>query len=373
MKKIFLYLILCLLVVGILWTFYFLYKNSQKPLVVFETDTAFVTTIINKTVSAGSVMPRKEVAVKSQVSGVVEKLFVEPGKYIEKGALIAKIKILPNMVNLNSAEANLTQATLRYEQAKRELDRFEKLFKEQLLSEVEYNKYVLEYQQSLENKKAAENNYQLIKEGSTKNSGKTSNLVYATVSGMVLDVPVKEGGFIIESNTFNEGTTIAFIANMNDIIFVGKVDESEVGKIKVGMPISLKIAALSNQRFPATLEFISPKGVEEDGAIKFEIKAALSIRKEELIRSGYSANADIILDKRENVLAIKESLIQFGKDSVYVEVETEPQKFVKQLIETGLSDGILIEVKNGVKAKDKLKVVVIKPVVSPMAGPKTKH
>ncbi|MFN8416037.1 MAG: efflux RND transporter periplasmic adaptor subunit [Cytophagaceae bacterium] len=368
MKKIIAYIVGVCIVAGIGYTFYFLYKNSQKPLVIYETDQPVITNIVNKTVSAGSVIPRKEVAIKSQVSGVVDQLFVEPGKYVEKGALVAKIRIIPNMVNLNNAETNVNQANLRYEQAKREFDRYQKLYDEKLISEVEYNKYKLELDQALENKKSAENNYQLIKEGATKSSGKTSNLVYATVSGMVLDVPVKEGGFIIESNTFNEGTSIALIANMNDMIFVGKVDESEVGKIKVGMPISMKIAAIAGQRFPAALEFISPKGIEEEGAIKFEIKAALTLKKDVLIRSGYSANADIILEKRDSVLAVKESLLQFGKDSVYVEVETKPQQFEKRLIKIGLSDGIMVEVVDGLTLQDKIKIVVEKPAAVPTAA-----
>jgi HlyD family secretion protein len=368
MKKILVYLVVVCIIAGIGYTFYFLYKNSQKPLVIYDTDQPVITNIVNKTVSAGSVIPRKEVAIKSQVSGVVEILYVEPGKYVEKGALVAKIRIIPNMVNLNNAETNVNQANIRYEQAKREFDRYQKLYDEKLISEVEYNKYKLELDQSLENKKSAENNYQLIKEGATKSSGKTSNLVYATVSGMVLDVPVKEGGFIIESNTFNEGTSIALIANMNDMIFVGKVDESEVGKIKVGMPISMRIAAIAGQKFPASLEFISPKGLEEEGAIKFEIKAALSLKKDVMIRSGYSANADIILEKRDSVLAIKESLLQFGKDSVYVEVETKPQQFEKRLIKTGLSDGIMIEVLDGLIREDKIKIIVEKPLSSPFTS-----
>jgi HlyD family secretion protein len=360
MKKIKYALVFTVLIGIVTWTFWFLYKKSLPKPEVFELQTASIGDVALKTVSPGEVVPRKEIFVKSQVSGVLEALYVEAGKYVAKGTAIAKIKIIPNLVTLNNAESNLNKAQIQYEQATRERNRYKALYEDKLIPEVEYNKYELEYKQSKENYEAAINNVQLIKEGASKSSGKSSNIVYATASGMVLDVPVKEGAFIIEGNTFNEGTTIASIANMNDMIFLGKVDESEVGKIKEGMPITLKIAALTGQKFEATLESISPKGVEEDGAIKFEIKAALSLSKDQFIRSGYSANADIILQKKEKVLMINEGLVQFGKDSVYVVKQIKQNQFVKQLIKTGISDGANIEVIEGLKAGDQIKVMVKK-------------
>jgi len=362
-KKILTYTLVAGMIGLFFWTFWFLYQNSQKKPVVFTTDTAFHTSIIQKTVSAGEITPRKEVAIKSQVSGVVDKLFVEAGDFIEKGALIARIRIIPNMVELNNAESTVHKAQIQLKHAETEYNRFKMMFEKDLIPEVEYKNYELSYNQAKEALATANNNYELIKEGAIKQSGDASNnLVRATVTGMLLDVPVKEGAFVIEGNTFNEGTTIASIADMNDMIFLGKVDESEVAKIYPGMNIELHIAAISNRTFLAKLEFISPKGVEEDGAIKFEIKAALKLDKKDFIRSGYSANADIVLQHVDSVLAIKESLLQFGKDSVYVEVETAPQEFKKQLIKTGLSDGINIEVLSGITEKDKIKVVVQKPL-----------
>jgi len=362
-KKIITYLFVIALAAVFVWTFWFLYQNSQKKPVIYETDTLFYSNIIQKTVSAGSIQPRKEVAIKSQVSGIVDQLYVQAGAYIEKGALIARIRIVPNMVNLNNAETNVTKAQLELEQSEKEYNRYKKLYDEQLIPETEYNRYLLDYNEAKENLRAAINNYDIVKEGATKQAGNATNLVRATVSGMILEIPVEEGGFVIEGNTFNEGTTIALIANMNDMIFLGKVDESEVGKIYPGMDIDLHIAAIDNKTFPAKLEFISPKGIVEDGAIKFEIKAAVHIDKKVYIRSGYSANADLVLGRKDSVLSIKESLIQFKKDSVFVEVETKPQEFRKQLIKTGLSDGIKVEVLSGVKVGDKIKVVVQKPKV----------
>jgi HlyD family secretion protein len=362
-KKIITYLFIIALAAVFVWTFWFLYQNSQKKPVVFDTDTLFYSNIVQKTVSAGSIQPRKEVAIKSQVSGIVDQLYVEAGAYIEKGSLIARIRIVPNMVNLNNAETNVTKAQLELEQSEKEYKRYKKLYDEQLIPETDYNRYLLDYNEAKENLRAAVNNYDIVKEGATKQAGNATNLVRATVSGMILEIPVEEGGFVIEGNTFNEGTTIALIANMNDMIFLGKVDESEVGKIYPGMDIDLHIAAIDNKTFPAKLEFISPKGIVEDGAIKFEIKAAVHIDKKVYIRSGYSANADLVLGRRDSVLSIKESLIQFKKDSVFVEVETKPQEFRKQLIKTGLSDGIKVEVLSGVKLGDKIKVVVEKPKI----------
>lgn len=360
-KKIITYTLIAGMACLFVWTFWFLYQNSQKKPVLFQTDTLFYSNIVQKSVSAGSIVPRKEVAIKSQVSGIVDKLFVEAGQYIEKGELIARIRIVPNMANLNNAETNVEKAKLQLTQSETEYNRYRKLFDDDLIAEAEYNRYLLEYNQAKETLRAAINNYDIVKDGATKQAGNATNLVRATVSGMVLDVPVEEGGFVIEGNTFNEGTTIVFIANMNDMIFLGKVDESEVGKIKPGMEVDLHIAAIDNKTFPATLEFISPKGVTEDGAIKFEIKAAVKIDKTVYIRSGYSANADLVLQRRDSVLSIKESLIQFSGDSVYVEVETKPQEFQKQLIKTGLSDGLKAEVISGVKLRDKIKVIVDKP------------
>jgi HlyD family secretion protein len=334
------------------WTALFLYQKSIEKPVVYETDKPFVTDIVKKTVATGKITPRKEVEIKSQVSGVVETLFVEAGKLVNKGDLLAKIELIPDMERLNAAESQLETARINLKNSERELSRQKKLIEDKLVSENEYFKYVLDFDLQHEAVTAAENNVALIKEGASKSADKVSNLVRATVRGTVLDVPVKEGTFVTETNNFNAGTTIATIADMNDMIFEGKVDESEVGKIREGMELVLNIGAIEDEPFTAVLEYISPKGVEDQGTIKFELRAALRLKDDRYLRAGYSANADIVLDRRENVLAINEGNLQFDDQDTFVEIEIAQQEFERRDIETGLSDGIKIEVLAGLKEGD---------------------
>lgn len=339
-----------------IWTFYFLYKKSQKAPVVFTTLSAFDTTIVKKTVATGSIVPRKEVNMKSQVSGIIEKLYVTAGQQIKQGDVLAKVKIIPNMLNLNNAESRLSQAEINFENAKVDYERNKQLLDKQIISKVDFQQNELRYKSSKEELDAAGNNLQLIKEGVTKNAGAATNtLIRSTITGMVLDIPVKEGNSVIESNTFNDGTTIAAVADMGEMIFEGKVDESEVGKIKLGMDLVLTVGAIEQEKFNAKLEYISPKGVTENGAIQFQIKAAVQMNKNQFLRAGYSANADIILEKKEKVLAIPESVLQFDEKGTYVEIEKGEQKFERKDIKTGLSDGINIEVLEGLKKTDKIK------------------
>lgn len=355
MKKIVWILFLILIAVLFIGTAVFLYGKSQEKPVVYKTTNAITTDIVKKTVATGKIIPRKEVEIKSQVSGVVERLFVEAGHHVKKGDLIAKIQIIPNMERLNNAESQLETAKLNFENAKREMERQQTLFTEKLISEFEYNKYVLDYKLQAETLDSAESNLAIIREGASQKAGKVSNLVHSTLAGLVLDIPVKEGTFVTETNTFNAGTTIATVANMDDMIFEGTVDEAEVGKIHEGMALLLNIGAMEAEPFSASLEYISPKGIDDQGTIKFEIRAAVTLRQDRFLRAGYSANADIVLDKREQVLAVNEGVLSFEGDKVFVEVETAPQVFEKREITTGLSDGIHIEVLGGIGMSDKLK------------------
>lgn len=357
MKKIITVVIILILIASVFGTGYFLYQKSVEPPVVFETDSLFVTDIVKKTVATGSILPRREIELKSQVSGVVETLFVEAGEIVKQGQAIAKIKIIPDVVSLNNAEASVKNATINFKNREQELARQRGLFEQKVISEAEYNPYLLEYNLAQQALEAAENNLELIKEGASKKSNNVSNIVRSTAEGMVLDVPVKEGSFVIESNTFNEGTTIAFVADMNEMIFEGKVDESEVGKLKEGMDLDLVIGALDTEKFQAKLEFISPKGIEEEGAIQFPIKAEVNLQKDAFLRAGYSANADIVLDRRDSVLAIKESNLIFEDDKTFVEIQTGDQQFEKREIQTGLSDGINIEVLKGLTKEDHVKKI----------------
>jgi HlyD family secretion protein len=339
------------------WLGYYFYKKANTDPVVYKTEAPFETEIVKKTVATGSIVPRREVQVKSQVSGTVEELHVEAGQVVKKGQLLAKIRIVPNIVSVNNAETQLQTAKLNFEEAKRELARYDQLYEQKVVPEQEYRKYKADFNLKQEAMQAAENNLQLVREGSSRKKGQqSSNLVYSTIDGMLLDVPVKVGTSIIERNNFNEGTTIAIVADMRSLIFEGKIDESEVGKLKENMDLLLTIGAIEGRVFNAKLEYIAPKGVDEEGSIKFPIRANVLLDEKDFIRAGYSANADIVLDKREKVLAIKESMLQFDKDQPYVEVETAPQTFEKRMIKTGLSDGINIEVVSGLNSKEKVKV-----------------
>mgnify|MGYP001419011123 CR=1 FL=1 len=341
-------------------TIYYLYEKSKPKPEIVETKTPLITDIIKKTVATGSIVPRKEIAIKPQVSGIIQKLYVEPGQYVHEGDLIARVKIIPDMINLNNAESRVIKAEIGLEDAKEIYDRQLTLLEKGVIAEAEFQTYRVAYQNAKAELDAAESNLQLIKEGATKKTEESSNtLIRSTIAGMVLDVPVEEGNSVIETNTFNEGTTIALIANMGEMVFEGKVDETEVGKIKPGMNLILSIGAIDEASFDAKLEYISPKGVEENGAIQFEIKADVQLREDYFIRAGYSANADIVLERRDSVMAIPESLLQFpeNEDSVFVEVETDEGMYEKRYIKTGLSDGINIEIKEGLNIDDKVKVV----------------
>src|SRR4051812_14253979 len=349
--------LIIILLGGLIWTFYFLFQKSQKPPVIFQTLSAFDTSIVKKTVATGSVIPRKEVNMKSQVSGIIEKLFIVAGQQIKEGDVIAKIKIIPNMLNMANAENRLNSAQLNYDNSKIEFDRGKVLFDQNVISKSDFQVMDLKLRSAREELEASQNQLQIIKEGVSKSSGAVSNtMVKATISGMVLDVPVKEGGQVIESNTFNEGTTVCSVANMGEMIFEGKLDESEVGKVQTGMEIVLTIGAIDKESFKAKLEYIAPKGVTENGAIQFLIRASISKDNSAFLRAGYSANADIILDKKEKVMAIPESVLQFENEKAFVEVETANQVFEKRFITTGLSDGINIEVDEGIKRSDKIKM-----------------
>lgn len=355
MKKFIWFAVLGLIAVVFIGTAVFLYNKSQEKPVVYESDAVFKTTIVKKTVAVGKVIPRREVEIKSQVSGVVEKLYVEAGQTVNKGDIIAKITLAPSMVMLNQAESQLETARINLQNATDEFQRQKKLHAEKLISTSEFNKFMLNYDLQREAVTAAENNLLLMKSGATKKSDKVSNMIPATVTGMILDLPFKEGAFIVETSSFGAGTTIATLADMNDMIFEGMVDESEVGKIREGMELVLDVGALEGEPFTAVLEYISPKGVTDQGTIKFQIRAAVKLSEKLFLRSNYSANADIVLEKKEGILAINEGNLIVEEKAQFVEIETGPQKFEKREVKTGISDGINIEILEGLKEGDKIK------------------
>ncbi len=356
MKTFFKILIGLIIVGAIGYTMYFLYQKSQVQPVVYETDSPVVMDIIKKTTATGSVVPRKEIEIKPVVSGIIDGLFVVEGQMVKKGDLIAKIRIIPNMINVNNAKSRIEVAKINLKEAKQNYDRQLSLLEKGVIAKADFESYETGYKSAAEELETAQETLDLIMEGQTKNSGsQTNTLVRSTIDGMILDIPVEIGYQVIEANNFNAGTTIANIADMGKMVFEGNIDETEVGKIKEGMPLILVIGAIEDISFEALLEHISPKGVEVNGAVQFEIKADVQLKDDQFIRSGYSANANIVLDKADSVLAISESLLQFENDTVFVEIETSPQVFEKRYIKTGLSDGINIEVIEGLSKDDKIK------------------
>ena len=355
-KKIFVTAVVFLLVAAFAGTYWFLWAKAREEPVVWKTEAPFNTDIVKKTVATGSVVPRKEIEIKPQVSGILNEIYVEAGQVVAENDLIAKVNIVPDMISLSNAENRLNRAKINLENAEVEERRNRQLFEEGVVSEAVYRVYDLDLRNAREELAAAEDNLAVIREGSRKKARYTTNtLVRSTAAGMVLDVPVEQGDSVIEANTFNDGTTIATVADMDEMIFEGNVDESEVGKLREGMELLLTVGAIETESFRAKLEYIAPKGVEEEGAIQFEIRAAVDLKEDVFVRANYSANADIVLDRREEVLAVQESWLQFDDDGAFVEVETGDQKFERREVETGLSDGINIEIVSGLSAADRIK------------------
>ncbi len=338
------------------WTLLFLYKKSEARPTVYVTSHPERRDVIKKTVAPGAILPRREVVIKPRVSGIVEKLYIEPGQQVKERELLARIQIIPSGVSLNQAEATLAAAKISFATAKTELDRFRAMRAESVVAQTEVIERELAFQLRQQELDAAENNLQIIRSGASKKSGVVSNLVYSTVAGMVLDVPVKEGGSVIEANNFNEGTTIASIADMGDMVFDGRVDESEVGRLAVGMPVSISVGAFPEQRFEGKLERIAPKGVEKNGTIEFAVRATVTLKSDVFVRANYSANADIILERRDHALSVNEGWLTFEKGQAFVEVEVGPQKFERRAILLGVSDSIWTEVTSGLTEQDLVKV-----------------
>jgi HlyD family secretion protein len=305
------------------------------------------------------VEPRDEILIKPQISGIVDEVYKEAGQMVKKGEVIAKVKVIPELGQLNSAESRLRISTINAKQAETDFSRIKKLYEDKLISREEYEKGEVAVMQAREDAENTKDALDIIKEGISKKTASYSNtMIRSTIDGLILDIPVKAGNSVIMSNTFNDGTTIATVANMSDLIFRGKIDETEVGRVHEQMPVKILIGALQNLNFKATLEYISPKGVEANGANQFEIKAAVQVPDSVMIRSGYSANAEIVLAHASQVLTVPESVIEFKKDSTFVWVMTDSvprQKFDRRQVVTGMSDGIKIEVKEGLTETEKVR------------------
>lgn len=359
MKKALTIIVLLIIVALFGGALYYLYQKNQESPEVFKTEQASEETIIRKTVATGTLKPREEVEVKPNISGIVDRLLVKPGDTVEVGDLVAQLKVVPNINNLNAAKNQLRQAKINLNNEQKIFNRQKELFDKGVISANDFDLAKNAFDNAKQNVIAAEENFEIIQTGTSKDAGNAATTeIKARISGMVLSVPIKVGNQVIEANNFNEGTTIATIAKVDDMIFEGKVDESEVGKIQENLPLEITVGAIENTKFDAILDYIAPQGVEENGAVQFEIEGSLKETKGIFIRSGLSANASIILEKAENVLAIKEALVQFDKETKtpFIEVEVGNQKFERRDIELGLSDGINVHVKSGVSKDDKIKV-----------------
>ena len=356
--KILKYIGITLLISGALFAAAYFIKTNDKSAIVYETKTIINTSIEKKTVITGKVIPEDEVEIKPQIQGIIDALFVEEGDKVKTGDLLAKIKVVPNEQNLNSAEGRLANSRIVLKNTQIEFKRNKDLFDKGIISRQDFDNIQLRYNQSKLDVSNAVSDLQIIRLGSKGGAASANTNIRATVPGTVLEIPVEEGFQVIASNSFNAGTTIATIADLNKMIFEGKVDEAEVGKLIVGMPLEVNLGAIEDQSLEAKLKFIAPKGNEEQGAVQFKIEADLFLNDSIFVRAGYSANASLILERKDNVMAVEESLLQFDRktEKPYVEIQIGDQKFERRDIKIGLSDGVNVEVLSGLTKDDKIKV-----------------
>ena len=337
-------------------TFVFLYQKSQPEPIVYNEFTTKTSDISKTTLITGKIEPRNEVNVKPQISGIITDIYKEAGDVVKAGEVIAKVKVIPDMSQLSSAESRVRLAEINAKQAQTDYDRDKVLFDKHLITAESFDKVSQTLHQAQEEVKAANDALEVVRDGVSKsNASASSTLIRSTISGVILDIPVKVGNTVILSNTFNDGTTIATLANMKDLIFRGNIDETEVGQLAIGVPMKITIGALQDVKLNASLEYISPKAVENNGANQFEIKAAIDIKGAKSLRSGYSANAEIVLQTDKNVLTIPESAVEFSGDSTFVYLvkgKGEQKTYERHPVTIGISDGVNIEIKKGLSNKD---------------------
>ena len=356
MKKFSKYIVTALVAILIIGTFVFLYKQSRPAEVRYQELEATVMDIQRTTVVTGKIVPRNEVNVKPQINGIIAEIYKKAGEQVQENEVIAKLKVIPDMNSLSSAQSRVRLSEINLKQAQTNYDREKALFDKQLVSADEFEKVQQALNQAKEEKSAAQDALEVIRDGvSSSNATSSSTLVRSTIKGLILDVPVKVGNSVIQANTMNDGTTVATVANMNYLIFDGNIDETEVGSLFEGVPVVITIGALQNYSFDATLEYISPKAVESNGANQFEIKAAVKVDTDQMIRSGYSANAEIVLEEARGVLSLPESALEFDGDDTYVQVLNPDGSTTRTKVETGLSDGVNIEIKGGVTEGTKVR------------------
>ena len=348
MKKFFKYFSIALVALIFIGTFVFLYSKSRPEVITWQELPVSVMDITRTSVVPGKVEPRNEVNIKPQINGIISELYKEAGEMVKEGEVIAKLKVIPDMGSLSSAESRLRLSEMNLKQAETDLNRQKALYEKDLVSTEEYDKVLQAYNQAKEERSAAQEALEVIRDGvSSSNAGSSSTLVRSTITGLILDIPVKVGNSVIQANTMNDGTTVATVADMSDLIFNGSIDETEVGSLVEGMPMRITIGALPDYSSEAVLEYISPKATESNGASQFQIKAAIVPSDTHTIRAGYSANAEIVLQEAKGVLSVPESALEFNGDSVFVYLMSSPQVFERIPVKTGMSDGINIHVLSG--------------------------
>lgn len=353
--KIILGIVLLILLVFVLKYF----KDSNKKDVIdYKTTQAFYTSLDTKIVATGKLNPEEEIELKPQISGIVDKILVEEGDLVQKGDLIAKIRVVPNEQALVSAQSRIKTSKFTYDNAKTLFERNKTLYEKGVISRQDFENNELSLNQAQESYIQAQNDYQIIKRGSISGGGSANTNIVAQISGTILQIPVREGDQVIQSNNFNAGTTIATIADMRQMIFEGKVDESEVGKLEEGKTIKVILGAINEKEFPAKLTFVAPKGVEENGAVQFVIKADVAVESSNKIRAGYSANAEIEVASKKSVMVVNEALLQFNRitENPFVEILNDNGDFVIKYVEIGISDGINVEITEGLELSDKIKI-----------------
>lgn len=360
MNKTVKYILIGLFVLAALWAAVFFIKSNSKSSITYETQKPFISSIEKKTVATGKVVPEDEIEIKPQISGIIEKIYLEEGAKVKSGDLIAKIKIVPNEQSLNQSRGRVRNAEIALNNTTIEYNRNKALFDKGVISSQDFNTLQLQLDQSKQELSNARADYQIIRKGSAGGSASANTNIRATVAGTILEIPVEEGDQVIQSNNFNDGTTIASIADLTKMIFEGKVDEGEVGKLEVGTPLKISLGAIEGAELDAKLKFIAPKGVEETGAVQFKIEGDVEVNDDIFIRAGYSANASIVLEKKDDILVISEALLQFDKetDEPYVELavgSVDEQKWERKDIEIGISDGVNVEVVSGLTEDDEIK------------------
>jgi HlyD family secretion protein len=356
--KIVKYLIIAFLVFGVLFSAAYFAKTNSKSSVTYETEKLFKTTIEKETVITGKIIPQDEVEVKPQIGGIIDRIFVKEGDKVTRGDLIARIKVVPNEQNLNAAKGRLKKAQIALETRTKDFVRNKKLYDKGIIANAEFIGIELQYNQAKQDVLNAKSDLQIIREGSIGGSSAANTDIRATVPGTVLEIPVKAGDQVIESNSFNSGTTIAAIADLSKMIFEGKVDEAEVASLRLGTTLKVSLGAVEDQELDAVLKFIAPKGTEEQGAVQFKIEADMLLNDSIVVRAGYSANASIILERKEDVLALREALLQFDRKTQepYVQIMTGDQKFERKDVKLGISDGENVEILEGINEDDAVKV-----------------